>query len=214
MNPVATIEAKYRKAHLPALKTGDTVRVHQLIKEGNKQRIQVFEGVIIRRHRMNEVSAAITVRRIASGVGVEKTFLLHSPNVSKVEILRRSKVRRNFLSYLRERRGKSARLQEVAFDKAAANAVPAAAEPVAEDTSTTDEPEVIDEDQSEDALNDAEPLSEVEKAENKAAAAEDTDEIDTDHTDEHESSDQDFTKEDIEEGLDRAEPGEGEAIKS
>jgi large subunit ribosomal protein L19 len=215
MNPVATIEAKYRKAHLPALKTGDTVRVHQLIKEGNKQRIQVFEGVIIRRHRMNEVSATITVRRIASGVGVEKTFLLHSPNVSKVQILRRSKVRRNFLSYLRERRGKSARLQEVAFDKAAANAEPVVAEPVAEAPAADgDEPEVLEEDQTEDALNDAEPLSEVEKAENKQARAEDTDEVDTDHTDEHESSDQDFTTEDIEEGLDRAEPGEGPAVKS
>jgi large subunit ribosomal protein L19 len=213
MNPVANIEAKYRKPALPQLQTGDTVRVHQLIKEGNKQRIQVFEGVIIRRHRMNEVSAAITVRRIASGVGVEKTFLLHSPNVSKVEILRRSKVRRNFLSYLRERRGKSARLREVAFDKAAANAVPEPVEPVA-DAGTTIEPEVIDTEQNDDALNDAEPLAEVEKAENKEAAAEDTDEIDTDQTGEHESSDQDFAKEDIDDGLDRAEPGDGPAVKS
>src|SRR6185369_4191276 len=119
MNPITQIEQQYRKPGLPSLQTGDTVRVHQLIKEGNKQRIQVFEGVVIRRHRMNELSACITVRRIASGVGVEKTFLLHSPNVSKVEILRRAKVRRNFLSFLRERRGKSARLKEITFDKIA-----------------------------------------------------------------------------------------------
>jgi large subunit ribosomal protein L19 len=99
------------------------VRVHQLIREGNKQRTQVFEGVVIRTHRLGELTATITVRRIASNIGVEKTFLLHSPNVSRVEIIRRAKVRRNFLSYLRQRRGKSARLQEVGFDRAAVNAV-------------------------------------------------------------------------------------------
>src|SRR5215203_1451881 len=125
MNAITELEKNYRKPALPGVQSGDTVRVHQLIKEGAKQRIQVFEGVVIRTHRMNEVSACITVRRIASGVGVEKTFLLHSPNVAKVEILRRAKVRRNFLSFLRERRGKSARLKEVPFDKAAANDVTA-----------------------------------------------------------------------------------------
>src|SRR5476651_2471051 len=111
MNAIITeIERAHSKPRLPQVQTGDTVRVHQLIKEGAKQRIQVFEGVVIRRHRMNELTAAVTVRRIASGVGVEKTFLMHSPNVSKIEILRRAKVRRKFLSYLRDRRGKSARL--------------------------------------------------------------------------------------------------------
>src|SRR5882672_10691236 len=123
MNAITQTEQTYRKPALAKVQTGDTVRVHQLIKEGNKQRIQVFEGVVIRRHRMNELTATITVRRIASGVGVEKTFLLHSPNVSKLEILRRAKVRRNFLSFLRDRRGKSARLKEISFDKAAANDV-------------------------------------------------------------------------------------------
>jgi large subunit ribosomal protein L19 len=214
MNPIAAIEKRYRKPGIPSLKTGDTVRVHQLIKEGNKQRIQVFEGVVIRRHRMNEVSAAITVRRIASGVGVEKTFLMHSPNVSKVEILRRAKVRRNFLSFLRERRGKSARLREVAFDKAAANAIP---EPVAEDTvlPADEESEVLEEDQTQDALNDAEPLSAVEKEERAEASAEDVDEIDVDHSGDHESGErQDEEREEVEEGENRAEPGEGKAVKS
>src|SRR3954468_17235212 len=167
MEAIREIERNYVKPALPQLQTGDTVRVHQLIKEGAKQRIQVFEGVVIRRHRMSEVTACITVRRIASGVGVEKTFLLHSPNVSKIEILRRAKVRRNFLSFLRERRGKSARLKEIAFDKAAANdvSVPeAAAEaPAATDaTAVADEAtqsETLDVDQTEDALNNAEPLS-------------------------------------------------------
>src|SRR5476649_720096 len=135
MELITQLEQTYRKPALPKLQTGDTVRVHQLIKEGAKQRIQVFEGVLIRRHRMNEVTACITVRRIASGVGVEKTFLLHSPNISRIEILRRAKVRRNFLSYLRERRGKSARLKEVSFDKSLANDVTVA------DTAQFDEPE-------------------------------------------------------------------------
>ncbi len=122
MEAILHLEQPHRKAALPEVQTGDTVRVHQRIREGNKERIQIFEGVVIRRHRMNELSATLTVRRIASGVGVEKTYLMHSPNVSKVEILRRAKVRRNFISFLRERRGKSARLKEVTFNKAAANA--------------------------------------------------------------------------------------------
>ena len=143
MEAIAQLERKYRKPTLPEVKSGDTVRVHHLIKEGAKQRIQVFEGVVIRTHRKDELSANITVRRIASGVGVEKTFLLHSPNVNKVEVLRRAKVRRNFLSYLRQRRGKSARLQEISFDKAAANAgnnAPVAGDEieVAEIAATTD----------------------------------------------------------------------------
>src|SRR5688572_9548726 len=117
MEAIKTLEQAHRKPRVPQIMSGDTVRVHQLIREGNKQRTQVFEGVVIRRHRLNELTATITVRRIASNVGVEKTFLLHSPNVAKIEILRRAKVRRNFLSYLRERRGKSARLKEIPFDK-------------------------------------------------------------------------------------------------
>jgi large subunit ribosomal protein L19 len=95
------------------------VRVHQRIVEGNKVRTQGFEGVVIRTKQMNSLMASITVRRISSGVGVEKTFKLHAPNVEKVEILRRSKVRRNYLSFLRQRQGKSARLQEISFDPSA-----------------------------------------------------------------------------------------------
>jgi large subunit ribosomal protein L19 len=211
MELIAQIEKQYRKPALPQVQTGDTVRVHQLIKEGNKQRIQVFEGVVIRRHRMNELGATITVRRIASGVGVEKTFLLHSPNVSKVEILRRAKVRRNFLSFLRERRGKSARLKEISFDKAAANDV--SVPEVADDTpvASADEPEVITENQAEDALNDATPLSEVEKAETKAAASEDEPSTAADVST---SDEQQAPADEAEAGVDRAEPGEGKAVKS
>lgn len=104
-------------------RSGDTVKVHQKIKEGNKERIQVFEGVVIRTDRKNSHTSRITVRKIASGVGVEKSFLLHSPLVEKVEIVRRSKVRRNYLSYLRARSGKSARLKGSNFDREAVNDV-------------------------------------------------------------------------------------------
>lgn len=134
MHPaIKELEKSHRKPAVAQVQSGDTVRVHQRIKEGNKERIQVFEGVVIRTHRPQELTACVTVRRIASGVGVEKTFLLHSPNVAKIEILRRAKVRRNFLSYLRERRGKSARLKELSFDKAGVNAM-ADVKPVEEDS--------------------------------------------------------------------------------
>jgi large subunit ribosomal protein L19 len=120
------------------VKSGDTVRVHQKIKEGNKERIQIFEGVVIRTDRKKSHTARITVRKIASGVGVEKSFLLHSPLVEKIEIVRRGKVRRNFLSYLRNRSGKSARLKAMQFDREAVNDV---SEPVAEETAVDTEVE-------------------------------------------------------------------------
>jgi len=104
------------------VRSGDTVRVHQKIKEGNKERIQVFEGVVIRTGRKDSLTSTFTVRRIASGVGVEKTFLLHSPHVLKVEVTKRSKVRRKYLSYLRERSGKSARLTNLDFNRTKVNA--------------------------------------------------------------------------------------------
>lgn len=108
------------------IKSGDTVRVHQKIKEGNKERIQIFEGVVIRTDRKKSHTSRITVRKIASGVGVEKSFILHSPLIEKIEIVRRSKVRRNYLSFLRNRSGKSARLKQVAFDREAVNTLPEA----------------------------------------------------------------------------------------
>ena len=115
-----------RKHAVLDIKSGDTVRVHQKIKEGNKERIQIFEGVVIRTDRKKSHTSRITVRKIASGVGVEKSFLLHSPLVEKIEIVRRSKVRRNYLSFLRNRSGKSARLKQVAFDREAVNTLPEA----------------------------------------------------------------------------------------
>lgn len=95
------------------VKSGDKVRVYQKIKEGNKERVQLFEGVVIRADRKQSHTARITVRKVASGVGVEKSFLLHSPLIEKIEVVRSSKVRRNYLSYMRERSGKSARLKAI-----------------------------------------------------------------------------------------------------
>jgi large subunit ribosomal protein L19 len=117
------IQAKYKKNATVDLKSGDTVRVHQKIVEGGKERIQIFEGLVIRVSRRGSLTQSFTVRRIASGVGVEKTYLIHSPNVLKVEVARRSKVRRNYLSYMRARTGKSARLTSVDFDRGAVNTI-------------------------------------------------------------------------------------------
>lgn len=118
------IEQKYMKPHVTDVQTGDTVKVHQKIKEGNKERIQVFEGLVIRTDKKKSLSSSITVRRVASGVGVEKLYLLHSPSVVKVEVVKRSKVRRKYLTYMRDRTGKAARLTSVDFDKKAVNAIP------------------------------------------------------------------------------------------
>ncbi|MBP9813260.1 50S ribosomal protein L19 [Candidatus Saccharibacteria bacterium] len=120
---VNKIEEKYKKGQVVDVKTGDTVRVHQKIKEGNKERVQIFEGMVIRTSRNNSLTSSITVRRIASGVGVEKSFIVHGPNVLKIEVTKRSKVRRNYLTYIRTRTGKATRLTGVDFDKHAVNEI-------------------------------------------------------------------------------------------
>lgn len=113
-----------KKSAVVDVRSGDTVRVTQKIKEGEKFRSQMFEGVVIRTDRKDSHTARITVRKVASGVGVEKSFLIHSPLVEKIEIIHRAKVRRKNLSFLRQRSGKSARLIGKAFDRAAVNALP------------------------------------------------------------------------------------------
>ena len=120
---IKQVEQKFTKKQVVDVRSGDNVKVHQRIKEGAKERIQIFEGLVIRTDRKDSMTSTITVRRIASGVGVEKSFLLHSPLVEKVEITKRSKVRRKYLSYMRKRSGKSARLAAVDFDKKAVNDV-------------------------------------------------------------------------------------------
>ncbi|MBA3757791.1 50S ribosomal protein L19 [Candidatus Saccharibacteria bacterium] len=117
------IEARQKKKAVVDVRSGDNVRVHQKIVEGGKERIQIFEGLVIRTRRKNSLSSCFTVRRIASGVGVEKTYLIHSPNVLKVEVVKRSKVRRNYISYMRGLTGKSARLSGMDFDKDAVNTI-------------------------------------------------------------------------------------------
>lgn len=99
------------RTDIPEFGSGDTVRVHAKVVEGDKERIQVFEGVVIRK-RNKGLASNFTVRKIASGVGVERTFPLHSPRVDKIEVTRRGKVRRKNLTYLRGRTGKAARIKE------------------------------------------------------------------------------------------------------
>jgi len=120
---IQKVNEQHMKQKVVDVRSGDTVRVHQKIKEGNKERIQVFEGVVIRTDNKGQHTSRITVRKVASGVGVEKSFLLHSPLVEKVEVVRRSKVRRKYLSFLRDRSGKSARLTAVNFDREKINDV-------------------------------------------------------------------------------------------
>ncbi|PLS81921.1 50S ribosomal protein L19 [Candidatus Saccharibacteria bacterium] len=132
---IQKVTANSRKPQVVDVRSGDTVKVHQKIKEGNKERVQVFEGVVIRTDRKDSHTSRITVRKITSGVGVEKSYMLHSPLVIKVEVVKRSKVRRKYLTFLRERSGKSARLTAVDFDKNKVNNVetaPKAEEPTKE----------------------------------------------------------------------------------
>lgn len=111
MDIIKSIEHEQLKNKIPDLKIGDTIRVHQKIKEGNRERIQVFEGIIIKKQN-GGVNATFTVRKISYGVGVEKTFLIHSPLVEKVEVVRVGKARRAKLYYLRDRIGKAAKTKE------------------------------------------------------------------------------------------------------
>ena len=120
---VQEISDQYKKSAVVDVKSGDTVKVHQKIREGSKERVQIFQGLVIRTDNKGSHTSRITVRRIASGIGVEKSFLLHSPLVVQVEVTKRSKVRRNYLSYMRQRTGKSARMTGVDFDREAVNSV-------------------------------------------------------------------------------------------
>ncbi len=112
MDVVKAIEKEQMRFDLPYFKPGDTVKVYVKIREGDKERIQVFEGVVIRK-RKGAASASFTVRKVSYGIGVERIFPLHSPNIDKVEVVFRGRVRRSRLYYLRKRRGKSARIKEL-----------------------------------------------------------------------------------------------------
>ena len=111
MDPISTIEAKYLKDKITEFGPGDTLRVHTRIKEGDKERIQIFEGVVIQQ-RGRGTGKTFTLRKVSSGGGIERVFPLHSPNITKIERVRQGKVRRAKLFYLRGLKGKSGRIQE------------------------------------------------------------------------------------------------------
>ena len=111
MNLVEAFTNEQLKQELPVIRIGDTIRVHNRIKEGNRERIQMFEGTVIAKHG-GGISETFTVRRMSYGVGVEKTFPIHSPNVEKVDVIRVGKVRRAKLYYLRDRVGKASKVKE------------------------------------------------------------------------------------------------------
>jgi large subunit ribosomal protein L19 len=110
MDLMRTITQDYLKNDIPAFNVGDTVRVHIKIKEGNRERVQIFEGFVLKKQN-GGVSETFTVRKISSGVGVEKTFPLHSPKIEKIEVTRKGSVRRAKLNYMRERTGKAAKIK-------------------------------------------------------------------------------------------------------
>lgn len=134
-----TFNAAYLKS-IPDIRSGDTVRIHQKIKEGEKERIQVFEGLILARKHGKGINATITVRKISQGVGIERIFPIHSPLIDKIEIVKRAKVRRAKLYYLRELSGKKARLKarELGIETP---------EPVAKETEAPEEAELQAEEQ-------------------------------------------------------------------
>ena len=110
MDVLSSVTNEYMKSDIPAFNVGDTVKVHVKIKEGNRERIQIFEGFVLKKQG-GGIGETFTVRRIASGVGVEKTFPIHSPLVEKIEVVRRGKIRRARLHYMRQRTGKSAKIK-------------------------------------------------------------------------------------------------------
>lgn len=112
MNPIIKdLEDKYKKSDIPAINPGDTVKVFVRIVEGNKERIQAFEGTVIKEHGAG-LNRTITVRKVFQGIGVERVFLLNSPRIDKITVLRHGDVRRSKLYYLRERSGKATRIRE------------------------------------------------------------------------------------------------------
>lgn len=108
---ISKIEASQLRKNIPNFRVGDTVKVHAKIVEGNKERVQIFEGVVIKRHRGNELKASFTVRKVSYNVGVERTFLLHSPRIERIQVISQGQVRRARLFYLRPLRGKASRIK-------------------------------------------------------------------------------------------------------
>ena len=110
-NIVDLIGSEHCKTDLPDFRTGDTVRVHTKIIEGTKERIQIFEGIVLKREKKNSPTATFTVRKVSYGIGVERTFPVHSPRVAEIEVVTKGRIRRSRLFYLRPLRGKAARIK-------------------------------------------------------------------------------------------------------
>ncbi len=152
MNVIDLLKREQEKQEVPILRSGDTVRVHVKVVEGTRERIQVFEGVVIAVKGKVGLSTSFTVRRLAHGVGVERTFLVHAPRIDKIEVLRHGQVRRAKLFYLRDKVGKHARIRErrqpvggpeMTLQRAEPDAVaPDEIEPVEDDAVAAEEPEV------------------------------------------------------------------------
>ena len=142
MNKTDLVEQSYLRSDIPEFRPGDTVKVHVRVVEGNRERVQVFQGVVIRRQN-GGLRETFTVRKISFGVGVERTFPVHSPSIAKLEVVSRGKVRRAKLYYLRELRGKKARIKERRLDDVKLAALEAAAlaaqQPEHEDADDGDE---------------------------------------------------------------------------
>ncbi len=111
MDVIDNIEKEQMRVDIPDFKAGDTIRVHARIKEGDKERVQIFQGFVLRK-RKGKTGATFTVRKISYGIGVERIFPLHSPNINKIEVISRGKVRRGRLYYMRKLKGKAARIKE------------------------------------------------------------------------------------------------------
>lgn len=196
MKALLVLTEKQQKT-VPDLKPGDTVRVHTKIIEGNKERIQIFEGVVLRVKGSGNAQS-FTVRKLSYGIGVERTFLAQSPKLAKIEIKKRANVRRAYLTYLRELRGKASKLKDQKFDSLTVNVkeeelkpedlAPATEDIDAEVTELTEEAEDIKDDTS---------IEDIAKEETIEANSEDTVEQDDDH--------QEDQKEEIAEGIEKAE---------
>jgi large subunit ribosomal protein L19 len=145
MNKTDLVEQSYLRSDIPEFRPGDTVKVHVRVVEGSRERVQVFQGVVIRRQN-GGLRETFTVRKISFGVGVERTFPVHSPSIAKLEVVSRGKVRRAKLYYLRELRGKKARIKERRLDDTKLAALEAAAlaarQPDDEEADESDEAEI------------------------------------------------------------------------
>jgi large subunit ribosomal protein L19 len=167
MNKTDLIEQPFLRTDLPEFRPGDTVKVHVRVVEGNRERVQVFQGVVIRRQN-GGIRETFTVRKISFGVGVERTFPLHSPSIAKVELVQRGRVRRAKLYYLRDLRGKKARIKERRIDDAklaAMQEAAAAAAAEAEEEAAEDEALEAESGHAEAKPDDAQAAAEVDEVE-------------------------------------------------